>query len=323
MKRRDLLLAALLGPAGLATGRATAAERVIGWISPESSEAIAPYLAAFKSGLASHMTAGTEPVRIIERSADGDPALIAGFVAELQRLGVQLIVAQGAATLPVVRANPTVPVVFGFSGDPIVAGVARSLAQPGGNATGMSFMSVELNPKRIDLVRDALPACRHIALLSNARHAGEEKEIAACQAAVAPAGIRLSVHRLQAAADAAAALAGALDSGAEAVIALPSASMVQQTPLLAAGCLRRRVPLIGGWSQMARAGALLTYGPNLQDAYRRVASYVIRVLGGAAPASLPIEQPTAFELVINLKTARLLGLDLPPALLARADEVIE
>jgi putative ABC transport system substrate-binding protein len=323
MKRRDLMTTALLGAAGLAARSAMAAERPIGWISLESRAATAPYLAAFRDGIATHVKAGAEPVSIIERFADGDPAGITAMVADLRQQGVRLIVAQGAATLPVVRANPTVPVVFGFSGDPIVAGIARSLAQPGGNATGMTFMSVELNPKRIDLVRDALPGCRHVALLSNARHAGEEKEIAACQEAVAPAGIRLSVHRLQSAADAAAALAGALDGGAEAIIALPSATMVQQTPMLAAGCLRRRVPLIGGWSEMVRAGALLSYGPNLRDAYRRVASYVIRVLDGAAPASLPIEQPTAFELVINVRTAKELGLNLSSALLARADEVIE
>ena len=323
MRRRTLLLAALPASAGLAAGRAFAAERTIGWISPEPLATIAPVLEAFKRGLASHIKAGAEPIRIIERFADGNPALIPGLVAELQQLAVRLIVAQGAATPPVMHAKPTVPVVFGYSGDPVVAGVVQSLARPGVNATGMTFMSVELNPKRIDLVRDALPSCRHIALLSNAHHAGEEKEIAACQAAVAPAGIRLSVYRLQSAADAAPALAVALQGGAEAVIALPSAPMVQQTPLLAAGCLRHRVPLIGGWSQMARTGALLTYGPNLRDAYHRVASYVIRILAGAAAASLPIEQPTIFELVINLKVAKQLGLDLPQSLLARADEVIE
>ena len=150
------------------------------------------------------------------------------------------------------------------------------------NATGMTFMSVEINPKRIDLIRDILPSCRHIALLSNARHAGEEKEIAACQQAVAGAGVNLSTYRLQSAAEASAALERALDAGAESVIALPSASMLQQTPTLAAACLRRRVPLIGGWAEMARGGALLTYGANLREAYRRVTSYVVRILDGAA-----------------------------------------
>ena len=318
-----MLLAALLGPAGLTFRQAQAAERTIGWISSESGEASAPLLEAFKSGLVRQLPPGAEPVRVIERFAEGDPAAIAGFVVELQRLGVSLIVAQGAATMPVVRARPTVPVVFGFSGDPMVAGIASSLARPVGNATGVSFMQLELNPKRIELVRAILPACRRIALLSYARHIGEEKEIVACQEAVAPIGVELSVHRVQTAADAPTALVSALDGGGEAVIALPSPFMVQQTPMLTAGCLRRRVPLIGGWSEMARAGALLSYGPNLRDAYRRVASYVVRVLGGAAPASLPIEQPTTFELVINLKTARALGLTLPPTLLARADEVIE
>jgi putative ABC transport system substrate-binding protein len=323
MRRRRLLLAALLTPTGLTARRAFAAERVVGWISPESREAIAPFLVAFRSGIESHIRAGAQPIRIIERFADGDPARIAGQVAELQQLGVRLIVAQGIATLPVVRADPKVPVVFGYSGDPVVAGIVRSLAQPGVNATGMTFMSVEINPKRIDLVRDILPSCRHIALLSKANHAGEEKEIAACQAAVAPAGINLATYRVHRAAEAAAALERALDSGAEAVIALPSASMIQQTPTLAAGCLRRRVPFVGGWAEMARAGALLSYGANLPEAYRRVASYVIRILDGATAASLPIEQPTTFELVINLKAARQLDLNLPPSLLARADEVIE
>jgi putative ABC transport system substrate-binding protein len=323
MKRRNLLLATLLCPAGLAARQGLAADRTIGWISPEAREVIAPILAAFRSGLDETMPAGAGPVRIIERFADGNPAAIAGHVAELQRLGVSLIVAQGAATPLVVRANPSVPVVYGYSGDPVVAGFARSLAQPGGNATGMSFMSIELNPKRIDLVRAILPACRKVALLSNAGHAGEEKEIAACQEAVAPVGIDLSVHRLQSAAEASATLAGALDGGAEAVIALPSAIMVQLAPMLAAECLRRRVPLISGWAAIARAGALLTYGPNLREVYRRVAVYVTRILGGAAPGSLPIEQPTTFELVINLKTANALGLNVPVTLIVRADEVIE
>jgi putative ABC transport system substrate-binding protein len=140
---------------------------------------------------------------------------------------------------------------------------------------------------------------------------------------VAPLGIELAVHRLKAPAEASAALAGALDGGAEAVVALPSATMLQLAPRVAASCLERRVPLISGWSSFARAGALLTYGPNLQQAYRRVASYVVRILDGAAPGSLPIELPTTFELVINLKAANALGLSVPLTLLVRADEVIE
>lgn len=322
MKRRIVLAAGLAAPF-LGTGRALAAERLIGWISPESAETTAPFFNALKAGLTAALPAGGEPVRILERYNVNTPALAAAQVAELQQLGVRLIVTQGAAAVTAVAGKPTVPLVFGYSGDPVVAGIAQSMSRPGGNATGISFMSIELNPKRIDLLRTALPDCRKMALLSNARHAGEEKEIVACQSAVQPLGIDLTVYRAQNAGDIRTALTQALDSGTQAVVMLPSSGMVQQASSAAADCIARKVPLISGWAAIARAGALMTYGPNLQEAYKRLAFYVVRVLGGAAPATLPIEQPTVLELVINQKTAMALGLTLPPTLLAQADEIIE
>lgn len=321
MNRRHILAAGLAAPF-VGAGRAHAAERLIGWISPESPQAMASFIGAFKAGLAAQTPAGAEPIKVIERYTGGSLESVPAHIAELQQQGVRLIVAQGAASLAVVRANPSVPVVYAYSGDPVVAGMAQSLARPGGNATGMTFMAIELNAKRIDMVRTVLPGCRKVALLSNARHAGEEKEIAVCQGAVERLGIDLTVHRLQAVADLKPALAQALEGGAQAVVVLPSGLMVQQAPALVAGCLERKVPMISGWASIARAGALLTYGPNQQDAYKRVAQYVVKILNGAAPGSLPIEQPSTFELVINMKTAAL-GLTLPPPLLAQADEVIE
>ena len=166
------------------------------------------------------------------------PALAAAQVAELQQMGVRLIVAQGVAAVSVIAAKPSVPVVFGYSGDPVVAGIAQSMSRPGGNATGISFMSIELSPKRIDLVRTALPECRRVALLSNARHPGEEKEIAACQSAVQPLGIELTPYRAQNPAEIRAALTRALDSGAQAVVMLPSSTMVQRAPV--GGCRLHR-----------------------------------------------------------------------------------
>lgn len=322
MKRRHILAAGLAAPF-LGAGRAFAAERLIGWISPASPEATAPFFNALKAGLTTAVPAGTEPVRILERYDVTTPALAAAQVAELQQLGVRLIVAQGGAAVTVIAAKPSVPVVFGYSGDPVVAGIAQSMSRPGGNATGISFMSIELSPKRIDLVRTALPECRKVALLSNARHPGEEKEIAACQSAVQPLGIELTPYRAQSPTEIRATLAQALDNGAQAVVMLPSSTMVQFAPVAAADCIARKVPLISGWAEIAHAGALFTYGPNLQEAYKRLALYVVRVLGGAAPATLPIEQPAVLELVINQKTAAALGLTLPPALLAKADEIIE
>lgn len=322
MKRRNLFLAGMAAPF-LSTGRGLAADRLIGWISVESAPTTAPFLSALKSGLTAALPAGRESVRIVERYEATTPALAAAHVAELQRLGVRLIVAQGAATVTVVAAKPSVPVVFGFSGDPIVAGIAESLSRPGGNATGVSFMSIELNPKRIDFLRSAVPTCLRIALLSNPRHAGEENEIAACQSAVRPLGIELTVYRAAAPAEIRAALTQALDSGTQAVVMLPSSTMVHQSSVAAADCIARKVPLISGWAAMAHAGALLTYGPNLDEAYRRLALYVVRILDGTRPENLPIEQPTVLELVINQKTAAAIGLSLPPALLAQADGIIE
>ena len=319
MKRRALIA---VGGAALVSTGARAAERTVGWISPELREATAPFFAALQAGLKANLPAG-DTVRVIERYGVTGPQAAAQQVAELQQQGVSLIVVQGAATPPVVQAKPAVPVVFAFSGDPVVGGIVQSLARPGGNATGMSFMSVELNPKRIDFLRTMLPACRKIALLSNARHFGEENEIAACQRTVEGVGIELSVWRSQSPADIQSVVGQALDGGAQALVVLPSSSMVQQAAAICAQCMARNVPVVSGWASLAHAGALLTYGPNLEAAYRRIGFYVVRVLGGAAPANLPIEQPTAFELVINKKTANTLGLTVPVSLLAQADEVIE
>jgi putative ABC transport system substrate-binding protein len=297
-----------------------ASGRTIGWISPESRETTEPFFAAFKSGL--EVSPGGGAVRVIERYVVGGPDAIARAVAELQQ-SVSVIVSQGAATVPVVRAKPTVPVVFGYSGDPVAAGIAQSLARPGGNATGVSFMSIELSPKRIDLLRAALPDCQKVGLVSNARHPGEENEIATSQQVLGRLGIELTVHRSQAAIDVTNAVAQALDGGARALLLLPSSAMVQASSAIAAQCLVRKVPVVSGWASIARAGALLTYGPNLQEAYKRVAFYAMRVLAGAAPSSLPIEQPTSLELVINKKAAAALGITVPAGLLAQADEVIE
>lgn len=320
MKRRELI--AVLGGAAIGTTRTHAASRVVGWISPEARETSAPFFNAFKAGVQVNAPSG-DTVRVIERYVVGGPDVMAQAVTELQKEGVSLIVAQGAATLLVVRAKPAVPVVFAYSGDPVVAGIVQSFARPGVDATGISFMSLELNPKRIDLLRTAMPECRKAALLSNARHAGEENDIAASQQSAAGAGIELTVWRSPGPAATPAIVSQALDAGAQALVVLPSSPMVQQAAAIVGQCLARKVPVVSGWASIAQAGALLTYGPNLEAAYRRVGWYVMRVLGGAAPASLPVEQPTTFELVINRKTADALGLTLPPSLFAQADEVIE
>ena len=163
----------------------------------------------------------------------------------------EVIVPPNKLRKAVVRAKPTVPVVFAYSGDPVVAGIAQSFARPGGDATGVSFMSQELNPKRLDLLRVALPECRKVALLSNARHAGEENDIAATQRAVERAGIALTVWRSQSPAETPALVTQALDAGAQALIMLPSSPMVQQAAAVVGQCLARKVPVVSGWASIA------------------------------------------------------------------------
>jgi putative tryptophan/tyrosine transport system substrate-binding protein len=322
INRRAALLAPIAGFAVVAGRGARAAERSIGWISPESRETIAPFFQAFRMGLADNMAGRVLP-SILDRHVTGGAQAIEPVVRELERAGVALIVAQGAATPVVVKASPSVPVVFGFSGDPVVAGFAQSLARPGGNSTGMTFMSVELMPKRIDFLRMAVPGCRRVALLSNASHPGEELEIAACQAAVERFGVELVVHRVLAGDDVAATVDRALGSDAQALMMLPSGTMVRAAGVTATQCAARKIPLVSGWASIARAGAVMTYGANLEASYRRVAHYVVRVLDGVPPANLPIEQPTHFELVLNRRTAAAIDVALPATLVAQADEIIE
>jgi putative ABC transport system substrate-binding protein len=319
MRRRTALFTALAEFAII--GRAQADQPPIGWISQETRQTTEPFIQAFKAGLADRF-AGRSAPPVVEKYVTGGAEAVEQAVRELERAGVALIVAQGSATVPVVRANPSVPVVFGFSGDPVVAGIARSLAQPGGNATGVSFMSVELMPKRIDLLRLALPACRRVGLLSNTLHPGEEKEVLACQRAVESQGVEVTIHRVKGGEEIAGAVERALVDS-QAIVMLPSATMVRAANATAAQCAAKKVPLVSGWATIARAGAMMTYGPNLDTAYRRVAYHVLRVLNGTPPASLPVEQPTQFELVLNRRTADGIGVTLPATLLAQADEVID
>jgi putative ABC transport system substrate-binding protein len=318
MKRRTLLGASF---ATLPLARALAAERTIGWISPELRETTLPFFNAFMAGLKA--IRGGEQVKVLERNVTGGPDAIAATVRDLEKQGVGLIVSQGGATLGVARAKPGVPQVFGYSADPVAAGVVQSLARPGGNATGVTFMSVELMPKRVDLLRSALPRARKIGLLSNTAHFGEENEIVACQRAVEVSGVELLVYRVSAMGEIKAAVERALDDRVEALVVLPSSVMVRQAPVIATQLMAHKIPLVSGWASIAKSGALLTYGPNLDEAYKRVAHYAMRVLAGAHPSTLPVEQPSVLELIVNMRTANALGLTFPPNLLAQANEVIE
>jgi putative tryptophan/tyrosine transport system substrate-binding protein len=246
------------------------------------------------------------------------PALVDGLLGA----NVDIIVAQGPAAQGVKNIT-RVPVVFGFSGDPVLAGFVHSLARPGGNMTGATYMSVEINGKRLELVREAFPQVARVGLLSNPQHAGEHLEIAESQAAALRLGLSIQYIQARTLAEIDAALATMKEGRAEAIIALPDGLIMQHRATIIEAAARNRIPVVSGWSDFAQSGGVMTYGPNLRDSWRRVAPYVDKILKGAKPADLPVEQPTRFELVVNLKTAKALGITIPQSILARADEVIE
>jgi putative ABC transport system substrate-binding protein len=213
--------------------------------------------------------------------------------------------------------------VYVFSADPVLAGIADTLARPGRNMTGISVMSVELNGKRIELLREMMPRLDRIAILASPTHAGEELERNNSVEMAQRLGIKVQYFPTPTPAD----LHRALDSmpadPPQAIVVFPDPVTFSNRKQIVAFAGGLRIPVVSGWADYADAGALCTYGPKLAESYKRLAYYVDRILKGEKPAELPIERPTVFELVINLKTAKSLGLDVPPTVLGRADRVIE
>ena len=235
----------------------------------------------------------------------------------------QVIVAQLLAVPAARKAAPTLPIVFGYSGDPVQGGLVQSFANPGGNLTGMSYMTLELVGKRMQLLKETLPKIKRIAVVSYPQHPGDTAELRVSQVAAETLGLALDIHPVRNPADLLAALALIEKSGADALMLFPLQMVVARREMLAQWSLRNRIPTMSGWSQFADGGNLMTYGPNLQAASLRQAYFVDRILKGAKPADLPVEQPVRIEFVLNARTAKALGIKIPPAIRLRADRIIE
>jgi putative ABC transport system substrate-binding protein len=255
----------------------------------------------------------------------GDDAIgrVPELAAELVRLPVDLIVAQGAAVSVVSKLNLSVPIVYVTSGDPVASGFADSLAQPRGNMTGLTFMAADLNGKRLELLREIIPDLRRVAIVANPEHPGEHLERSYSEETARRLGITTEYFPTRTSDE----LNGAFNSMSgkppQAISLFADGFAIQNRQRIIDFGMSHRAPVISGWPVFAQSGAICTYGPHLVESYRRLAHYVDRILKGAKSAELPIEQPTKFQLVVNLRTAKVLGLTVPPSLLARADEVIE
>jgi putative ABC transport system substrate-binding protein len=279
-----------------------------------------PFWTLFREALRTLGYVDGQNVQYVFRSAEGKPNLLPGLAAELVRLKVDMIVAnQTPAATAAKRATGEIPIVMAGVGDPVGTGLIASLARPGGNITGVTGVTAELAGKTLELVREILPAARRVAVLANAADPFTKPFLEQLQTAARTLGLELQAIMVRGAEEFEAAFA-AMDRGrADAVIVQPSLPRKRAVDLAA----RYRLPAVSPTRAFAEEGGLMSYAASFADTINKSAVYVDKILKGAKPADLPVEQPTKFELAINLKTAKALGLAIPPALLLRADEVIE
>jgi putative tryptophan/tyrosine transport system substrate-binding protein len=329
MRRRELML--LLGgamTAGRALGAQLKAMPVIGFLHSTSPGPNAPSLAAFRQGLSETGYVEGQNVAIEYRWAEFRYDRLPGMAADLVTRKVDIIVTNGGApsALAAKSATSTIPIFFTAVGDPVAAGLVASLARPGGNITGFSIQTGELMPKRLELLSELVPQAKVIALLvnpNNPNSATTEAMIRDVEEAARVKGVQLTILKAGSESEIDAAFATLVQLQAGALLVFPDPFFLSRREQLVALASRHAIPAIYEWREFAEAGGLISYGPSLTAVNRQTGVYAGKILKGAKPADLPVEQPTRFELVINLKTATALGLTVPRSIFARADEVIE
>jgi putative ABC transport system substrate-binding protein len=326
MKRRDLLT--LLGGAAASwpiIARAQQSLPLIGFLNGASPDTYRFNANSFREGLAKAGFVEGKNIRIEERWARANYSALPTLAAELVSMGAVAIAATGdvASARAAQGASSTVPVVFTIGGDPIRFGLVKSLNRPGGNVTGILFNQNVLGSKRVELLREMAPNVSRVALLMNPTNPNVKIEEADAQAGAKKLGVKTITFNASNTSELDAAFEQVLDAKAEAIITGTDPILLDRREQIVAFANRHKLLAMGFVQQIAAAGALLSYGPSISWMYRQAGEYVGQILKGATPADMPVLQPTHFELVINLRTARALGITVPPTLLARADEVIE
>ena len=324
MRRRELLLMAI----GIMAARAVRAQQkampVIGFLNSGLPDTDLPFLAAFRQGLGDAGFMEGKNVAIDPRWAEGRYDRLPVLVGDLVSRKVDVIAAGGdAAVIAAKDATSTIPIVFFNGGDPLAMGLIASLAHPGGNLTGFSTFAAALLPKRLELLSELAPQARVIAMLVNPSDPNAERFINDMEQAASAKGVKLRILKAGTEGEIDDAFASLVQLRADGLIVSPNAFFVSRREQFVALASRYAVPAIYSRRQFATAGGLISYGSSLTAVYRRMGIYVGKILNGAKPADLPVQQPTTFELVVNLKTAKALGITVPPSILARTDEVIE
>jgi putative ABC transport system substrate-binding protein len=324
MKRREFIT--LLGGAAAwpLTTRAQQAGKVptIGFLGTTTASAWGPWTAAFVQRLRELGWIEGRNLAIEYRWADGRTGRFTEIAAEFVRLKVDVIVTGGLSAVAVKQATSVIPIVFAVAADPVGTGLVASLVRPGGNVTGLSTQAPDLVGKRLELLREAVPELRRLAILANIGYPASVIEMSEVQAAAPTLGLEVVALEIQRAEDIAPAFE-ALKDRADALYVITDALVSTNRIRINTFALAARLPTMHGVREYVEAGGLMSYGPNYPDLFRRAGDFVHKILHGAKPGDIPVEQPTKFDLVINVATAKALGLTVSPMLLARADEVIE
>jgi putative tryptophan/tyrosine transport system substrate-binding protein len=327
MKRREFV--ALMGGAAVLWPLGTRAQQpampVIGWLSARSPAEAASVLQAFRQGLGQVGYFEGKNVTIEYRWAEGRYDQLPALAAELVSRQVTVIAATGGEPSPLAAkaATSTIPIVCTLGGDPVETGLVASLNQPGGNLTGTTIMAVEMAPKRLDVARQLVPNATAVAMLNNPKYPPASAEARGIQEAARPAGIKINFLNASTENEIDNAFTTAVEQRNGALIIGTDPFLVGQRDQLVRLAARYMLPTIYFLREFVEAGGLMSYGPNIANGYRQAGVYTGLILNGANPATLPIVRPTQFQLYLNIKTAKTLGLQIPPLLLALADEVIE
>lgn len=315
-----LLLALSLAAEAQQPGKLTR----IGILELASPSASAHGHKAFQQGLRELGYVEGKNVILEYRYADGKLDLLSELAADLVRLKVDAIVTRSTAPIPAAKnASKTIPIVFATAGAPVEDGLVSSLARPGGNVTGLTLLSPELDGKRLELLKEAFPNVTRVAFLWTVGSAREDLRFREAEAVAKTLGLRLQSLRVTGSDDFEKVFEAARNAGAQALTLVPSPLLATHRGLIFDFAAKNRLPAMYSTSDFVEAGGLMSYGVDLLDNWRRAATYVDKILKGAKPADLPVEQPRKFELVINLKAAKQIGLTIPPNVLVRADKVIK